>query len=56
MYYIYMTTYTYTERAPSWEPSFWERGTARYAILSYSLWMRHIYWDLRGRKPGKKFK
>lgn len=39
-----------------WEPSFWERGPVRYAALSYGLWLRHIYWDLRGKKPRKKFK
>lgn len=38
-------------------PTPWgERGLIRYSVLSYSLWLRHIYYDLRGVKPPKKVK
>lgn len=39
-----------------WEPSWWERGLVRYAVLSYSLWGRNILIDLGVMKKRKKVK
>jgi hypothetical protein len=44
--------YRYVETP--WEPSFWERGLVRYGVMSYSLWARNIYWELRITRSGVK--
>jgi hypothetical protein len=31
-----------------------ERGLARYALLSYGLWVRHIFYDIIRHKPKKR--
>lgn len=36
------------------EPTWWERGQFRYAVLSYGLWGRNILIDLRVIKKKRK--
>lgn len=49
-----------TDKRPSyvtgsaWEPSFWERGPLRYAMLSYSLWGRLIWKTHRAHRRKLK--
>lgn len=47
---------TYRERTDIvlWEPSFWERGPVRYAVLSYSLWGRLIWKTHRAHRRKLK--
>lgn len=39
---------------PEREIPWGERGLVRYALLSYGLWIRHIFYDFLGRKPKKR--
>lgn len=39
---------------PPREVPWMERGVVRYALGSYGLWARHIFYDLIGRKPKKR--
>lgn len=40
----------------TWQPGRWERNAVTYLILSYRLWLRHIAYDLAGRRPKKRIK
>lgn len=39
---------------PEREIPWMEKGSVRYAVGSYGLWIRHIFYDFLGRKPKKR--